>query len=104
MRDGHVLVGSAALGRGPLPTDHRVYGWADRRPLGIGNPADAAVPESRLDASSVLMRRNVALAAEGFPRERRDLVTWTSGSGCSCPPPFAWWRDLRRSSGDAVGL
>jgi hypothetical protein len=91
-RDGHVLVGSAALGWGDRPADHRVRGWAGPGVRVLRGPADVAVPENKLTASSVLVKREAALAAGGFrPDLRRatDLDLWLRmlerGSGIVLP-------------------
>ena len=65
-RNGHVLVGTAMLGAGADPKDHRIYGWTGRRPRVLVGPADVAVPENKLTASSVLMSRARVLDAGGF--------------------------------------
>lgn len=91
-RDGHVLVGTAALGRGELPEHHRVRGHAGPRARVLRGPADVALPENRLTASSVLVRRDAALAAGGFrpdlPRAT-DLDLWLRmlevGTGVAVP-------------------
>ena len=77
-RDGHVLVGSAILGRGSGAKVGRVYGWTGRRPRVLRGPADVAVPDTKLTSSSVLVRREAALRAGGFrDRERAaDLDMW----------------------------
>jgi hypothetical protein len=77
-RDGHLLVGSAALVTGGDPSDRRVYGWAGRRPRVLSRPADVAVPENKLVPSAVMLQRGPALAAGGFrslPRAA-DLDMW----------------------------
>jgi hypothetical protein len=77
--DGHVLVGAAALGCGARPQDHRARGWSGPCARTLRRPPDAAVPENKLTASSVLVRRDAALAAGGFrPDLRRatDLDLW----------------------------
>lgn len=77
-RDGHVLVGTAVLGTGAGPDDHRVYGWRGRHPRVLRDPADVAVPENKLAPSSVLVRREAALRVGGFhdlPRAA-DLDMW----------------------------
>lgn len=78
-RDGHVVIGTAALGSGEHPEDHRVYGWTGRRPLVLRDPADIVTPENKLTPSSVLVRRREVLAAGGFrsdmPRAA-DLDMW----------------------------
>lgn len=91
-RDGHVLVGTAALGRGELPEHHRVRGHAGPRARVLRAPGDVALPENRLTASSVLVRRDAALAAGGFrpdlPRAT-DLDLWLrmleAGTGIALP-------------------
>jgi glycosyltransferase involved in cell wall biosynthesis len=91
-RDGHVLVGSAALGCGERETDHRVRGWAGPGERVLRVPADVAVPENKVTASSVLVLREAALAAGGFRTDLRratDLDLWLrmleSGSGIVIP-------------------
>jgi glycosyltransferase involved in cell wall biosynthesis len=91
-RDGHVLVGSAALGCGAREADHRVRGWAGPGERVLRGPADVAVPENKVTASSVLVLREAALRAGGFrPDLRRaaDLDLWLrmleSGSGVVLP-------------------
>jgi glycosyltransferase involved in cell wall biosynthesis len=76
-RDSHVLVGSAALAVGQ-PEDHRVFGWAGRRPCVMTAPPDVAGPENKLVPSAVMVRRDAALAAGGFRDLRRaaDLDMW----------------------------
>lgn len=88
----HVLVGSAALGVGSRPSDHRVRGWPGPRAARLDSPADVALPENKLTASSVLVRREAALAAGGFrtdlPRAT-DLDLWlrmlAEGTGVALP-------------------
>jgi Glycosyl transferase family 2 len=91
-RDGHVLVGAAALGCGGRPADHRVRGWAGPATRMLRGPADVAVPENKLTASSVLLLREAALAAGGFPTEQpraADLDLWLRmlerGTGVALP-------------------
>jgi glycosyltransferase involved in cell wall biosynthesis len=87
-RDGHVIVGSAALGCGERPEHHRVRGWGGPGARVLRGPADVVVPENKLTASSVLVSRDAALAAGGFradmPRAA-DLDLWLrmleSGTG-----------------------
>ncbi|HEX8054587.1 MAG TPA: glycosyltransferase family 2 protein [Thermoleophilaceae bacterium] len=76
--DGHVLVGTAILGMGSGANHHRVFGWTGRRPRVLRGPADVAVPDSKLTASSVLVRREAALRAGGFRPLKRasDLDMW----------------------------
>jgi glycosyltransferase involved in cell wall biosynthesis len=91
-RDGHVLVGSAALGCGEREADHRVRGWAGPGERVLRGPADVAVPENKVTASSVLVLREAALGAGGFrtdlPRAA-DLDLWLrmleSGTGVVLP-------------------
>ncbi len=91
-RDGHILVGSAALGTGDLPGDHRFYGWPGRHARVLRGPADVAMPENKLVPSAVMLRRDAALAVGGFrlrmPRAA-DLDMWVRmlelGSGLSVP-------------------
>lgn len=76
-RDGHLLVGSAALATG-VGSDRRVYGWAGRRAQVITCPSAVAVPENKLVPSAVMLRRSATLAAGGFrdlPRAA-DLDMW----------------------------
>jgi GT2 family glycosyltransferase len=78
-RDGHVLVGTAALGAGEAPGDHRIYGWTGRRPRILRDPAEVLVPENKLPPSAVLLRRDSALDAGGFRRNlprAADLDMW----------------------------
>jgi glycosyltransferase involved in cell wall biosynthesis len=77
-RDGHLLVGSAALAVGGDPSDHRVYGWAGRGNRVLSCPSHVAVPENKLVPSAVMLRRDDALDAGGFrPLERAaDLDLW----------------------------
>jgi len=76
-RDGHLLVGSAALATGD-PGDRRVYGWGGRRSRVLDRPADIAVPENKLVPSAVMLRRHAALDAGGFRDLQRaaDLDLW----------------------------
>lgn len=78
-RDGHILIGTAALGAGDRPEHHRLYGWTGSRARVLRDPADVLVPENKLCPSSVLMRRDCALAVGGFrsdmPRAA-DLDMW----------------------------
>ena len=90
-RDGHVLVGTAALGCGERPADHRVRGWAGPSVSVLRSPADVAVPENKLTASSVLVRREAALDAGGF---RTDLPRATDLD--------LWLRMLERGRGVAL--
>lgn len=91
-RAEHVLVGSAALGVGSRPGDHRVRGWAGPGRARLNGPVDVALPENKLTASSVLVRRAAALAAGGFrpdlPRAT-DLDLWlrmlSRGTGVALP-------------------
>lgn len=77
-RDGHVLVSTASLGTGARPADHRVYGWAGRRPRRLEGPAEVAVPENKVSPSASMVRRDAAIAAGGFRRLPRaaDLDMW----------------------------
>lgn len=91
-RDGHVLVGAAALGFGEREADHRVRGWAGPGERVLRRPPDVAIPENKVTASSVLVCREAALAAGGFrPDLRRaaDLDLWLrmleSGTGLVLP-------------------
>lgn len=90
-RGSHVLVGTAALGVGSRPGDHRVRGFAGPRPALLQGPADVALPENKLTASSVLLRREAALAAGGF---RTDLPRATDLD--------LWLRMLARGTGIAL--
>ena len=91
-RADHVLVGSAALGVGSRAADHRVRGWAGPRRALLHGPADVTLPENKLTASSVLVRREAALAIGGFrvdlPRAT-DLDLWlrmlARGTGIALP-------------------
>jgi hypothetical protein len=78
-RDGHLLVGTAALVTWDGAEDTRTYGWAGRRPRTLRGPADIAVPENKLVTSATMLRRRVALDAGGFrtdmPRAE-DLDLW----------------------------
>src|SRR5438270_7731935 len=76
-RDGHAMVGTAMLAVDD-PDRHRVYGWAGRRSLVLEGPAEVAIPDNKFAASSVLLRRDDALAAGGFRNLRRaaDLDMW----------------------------
>jgi GT2 family glycosyltransferase len=91
-RNGHVLVGTAALGCGPNAEDHRIYGWSGRRIRILRGPGDLLAPENKLTPSSVLVRRDAVLAAGGFRRNMpraADLDLWVrlleSGSGLAIP-------------------
>jgi GT2 family glycosyltransferase len=91
-RGSHVIVATAALTRAEDLTEHRVYGWAGRRPRLLGEPIDAILPENMLVPSAVLLRRSAALAVGGFPvgmRRAGDLDTWVRvlerGSGLAVP-------------------
>jgi hypothetical protein len=90
-RDGHVLVGSAMLVTGGEGVDHRVQGWTGTRPRVLNGPADVALPENKLPASAVLVRREAVLDAGGFRDLRRasDLDMWVrvleGGSGVAIP-------------------
>jgi glycosyltransferase involved in cell wall biosynthesis len=78
-RDGHVLVGTAALGCGERADDHRVRGWAGPGTCVLRSPGEVAVPENKVTASSVMVRREEALAAGGFrPGMERaaDMDLW----------------------------
>jgi glycosyltransferase involved in cell wall biosynthesis len=90
-RNGHVLVGSAALVTGHVPA-RRVYGWSGTRPFVLRGPADVAVPENKLQPSAVLLLRQSALDLGGFrtgmPRAA-DLDMWVRmlerGTGLAIP-------------------
>jgi glycosyltransferase involved in cell wall biosynthesis len=91
-RGDHVLVGSAALGCGEREADHRVRGWAGPGTRVLRGPPDVAVPENKVTASTVMVRRDAALEAGGFrPDLRRatDLDLWLrileSGTGIVVP-------------------
>jgi GT2 family glycosyltransferase len=90
-RDGHVLVGSAILGTGTGAKHGRVFGWTGRRPRVLRGPADVAVPDTKLTASSVLVRRAAALRTGGFRDLERaaDLDMWLRllehGTGVAIP-------------------
>ena len=74
-RDEHVLVGSAMLGDEDPP---RLYGWSGGGRALISNPADASLPENRLQPSTMLIRRDLALEVGGFPSVdfAEDLHLW----------------------------
>jgi hypothetical protein len=75
----HVLIGTAALTTGNGLADHRVKGWPGRRPRELRGPAEVGLPENRVTTSSVMVRRDAALAAGGFPRgvtRAGDLDLW----------------------------
>lgn len=79
LRDGHVLVADAALGRGSRPEDHRVYGVVGPGPKILAGPADVAFPFNCVAPSAVLLRRETVLAAGGFDSAVRlcaDLDLW----------------------------
>ncbi len=78
LRNGHVLIGTAVLATRAGANDHRVFGWAGRRPRVLNGPADVAIPENKLAPSSVMLLRDAALAAGGFRDLRRaaDLDLW----------------------------
>jgi hypothetical protein len=111
-RGSHVLVGSAALGCGVRPHDHRVYGWAGRAPLVMKGPPDVAVPENKITASSVLIDRNAALAAGGFRTDLRrvtDLDLWLRmlerGTGLAIPRVTAlYYQHPRQVSTDRLAM
>jgi glycosyltransferase involved in cell wall biosynthesis len=78
-RDGQVLVSDAALGHGPRPEHHRIYGWPGRRPRTLRSPRDLAFPDNIVNPSCALVRRDALRAAGGFPaglRHAGDLHTW----------------------------
>jgi glycosyl transferase family 2 len=98
-RGDHVLIGTAALGFGERAEDHRVYGWAGRRPRVLRGPADVAIPENKVTASSVLVNREAALEAGGFRTDLRratDLDLWLRmlerGTGVVLPQVTALYR------------
>ncbi len=77
-RNGHLIVGTAALATGSRPEHHRLNGWPGRRARVLGGPADVVVPENKLVPSTVMLRRQVAIRAGGFrllPRAA-DLDMW----------------------------
>src|SRR3954447_14505751 len=91
-RDDHVLVGTAALAVGAEAKDARVFGWAGRRPCALRGPADVAVPENKLVASAVMLRRDEVLRVGGFRTDierAEDLDLWVrllrDGSGLAIP-------------------
>lgn len=91
-RDGHVLIGTAALGAGEAPGAHRIYGWTGRRARILRDPADVLVPENKLPPSAVMVRRDCALAVGGFRRNMpraADLDMWVrlleQGSALAVP-------------------
>jgi glycosyltransferase involved in cell wall biosynthesis len=78
-RGDHVLVGTAALGCGERPSDHRVRGWAGPGARVLRSPGDVAVPENKVTASSVMVTRAAALEAGAFRPELKraaDLDLW----------------------------
>jgi GT2 family glycosyltransferase len=91
-RDDHVLVGAAALAVDAEAQDARVFGWAGRRACALRGPADVAVPENKLVASAVMLRRDEVLRVGGFRTDierAEDLDLWVrllrDGSGLAIP-------------------
>jgi glycosyltransferase involved in cell wall biosynthesis len=92
LRDGHVLVADAALGRDPGRADHRIYGVAARGPVLLRSPADVAFPVNCVPPSSALLRRDAVLGAGWFDPKQRlcaDLDMWLRmlerGTGLASP-------------------
>ena len=90
-RDGHALVGTAVVATGAGSDDHRVFGWAGRRPLELHGPAEVIVPENKFPPSSAMLSRKAALEAGGFRDLERaaDLDLWVrlleSGTAVAIP-------------------
>jgi hypothetical protein len=75
-RDGHAIVGAAAITTSSDPDDHYVYGSGRR--MVVDRPERVAVPENMLLPSAVMVRRDALLEAGGFralPRAA-DLDMW----------------------------
>lgn len=96
-RNGHVLVGAAALTTAPGSSVPRISGWAGRRPRVVRRPGDAAVPENKFNATAVMVRRSTVLAAGGFGDGSRaaDMDLWLrmleQGTGVAVPRVTALW-------------
>jgi hypothetical protein len=76
-RDGHVLVGAGmlAVGEGAEP---RLFAWPGSRRELVTSPPAISLPENKLQPSSLIARREAALAAGGFPSYdyAEDLHLW----------------------------
>jgi glycosyltransferase involved in cell wall biosynthesis len=98
-RDAHVLVATAALAWGDDPAAHRIYGWAGPGRKVMRGPADVALPENKVTASSVMVRREIALAAGGFDpavKLAEELDLWVRllehGTGVALPEATVLYR------------
>jgi glycosyltransferase involved in cell wall biosynthesis len=92
LRDGHVLVADAALGRGPVSSDHRIYGVVARGPVLLRSPVNVAFPVNCVPPSSALVRREAVLGLGGFDAKQQlcaDLDMWLRllerGTGLASP-------------------
>ena len=78
-RDGHVILGSSAIACAPDPADDSLIGRAGRRPEVLKRPSSVLRHGNVLVTSSVIVRREVAIAAglftEGMKRSA-DLDLW----------------------------
>jgi glycosyltransferase involved in cell wall biosynthesis len=64
--DGHAVVATSALRRGPDPAQDRLHGTAGSRPLVLRTPADVVFPENPVPVSGVMIRSEVARRAGGY--------------------------------------
>ena len=78
-RDGHVILGSSAIACAPNPADDSLIGRAGRSPQVLKRPSSVLRHGNVLVTSSVIVRREVAIAAglftEGMKRSA-DLDLW----------------------------
>jgi hypothetical protein len=94
LRDGHVLVGGAAVYVDPEPGSVRYRGIVSRHPATLDRPAKLAYPANVLPTSGMLARRDALLAAGGFDpawQPIEDLDLWMrmlqGGTGVMSPVP-----------------
>jgi glycosyltransferase involved in cell wall biosynthesis len=67
LREGHVLAADSILY--VTPTKRRWQGAVSRRPTVLRSPGRLLFPENFVSHSSVMLRRDVALAAGGYPED-----------------------------------
>lgn len=98
LRDGHVLVASAALVRGDAEEVVRIHGVTGR-PRTLADPSALVFPDNFIPASGALVARDALLAAGGYRTDRRfaeDFDMWlrllSHGTGVAVPDVTCVWR------------
>ena len=106
-RADHVLLSSSAVSS----RTRRVLGATTRGPRVLRRPDDLVWPDNPLVTSGVLLRREAALAAGGFPPLTRseDLALWLallrSGTALSLPQVTCVYREHdAQASGDVAPM